>query len=257
MLSEMVSASKARAASIAPEVRGAAERATRGRQRHRLRNALTGSPPAVIAEIKRRSPSAGTLREGFSPLTLARAYERAGAAAISVLTEPAFFSGSLDDLRDVAAGCAVPVLRKDFIVAEAQVYESVAAGAAAVLLITRILDDAQLRSFSQLAGELGVDALVEVHGREELERAYRAGATLIGVNSRNLDTLRTSLDVARALAPGRLHREVFVAESGIQTAEQISELAALGYRGFLIGEALMRADDPASALAALRERCRV
>lgn len=202
----------------------------------------------VIAEIKRRSPSKGIIREDFDHLSIARSYGRAGAAAISVLTEEDFFAGSLSYLRDIRQESETPLLRKDFIFDEYQVYEAREAGAAAILLIAAILDDGLLAGLLKLADEVGLDSLVEVHTDEEMGRAARAGARIIGVNNRDLATfgvdMETSLRLAR-LAPSSA---ILVSESGINTGEDVRKLARAGFKGFLIGERLMRDPDPGEGL---------
>jgi indole-3-glycerol phosphate synthase len=218
-----------------------------------LLGALNQSAPLnIIAEFKRRSPSKGVIRGDADPVKLSRAYECGGAAAISVLTEQDYFDGSLDDLRAVRNAVALPILRKDFILDEYQVYETAAAGADAVLLIVAALDDGALVRLRQLAeAELGMDALVEVHTSDEMRRALGCGAKLIGVNNRDLRTfdvsLETSIELARAVPAG----VVLVSESGLHTAADLLRLKAFGYRGFLIGETLMRAEEPAMALREL------
>jgi len=205
----------------------------------------------VIAEVKQRSPSKGIIRADFDPLLIARGYQDAGAAAISVLCEEDHFGGSLDDLRAISAATATPLLRKDFLFDEYQLYEAHAAGADAVLLIVAILDDALLRRLLGRAAALGLDALVEVHTADEMRRAAAAGATVVGVNNRDLTTfnvdLRTSLDLARLAPPGT----VLVSESGIAGGESIRQLRGAGYSAFLIGETFMRAEDPGGALRRL------
>ena len=211
---------------------------------------------ALIAEIKRRSPSAGWIRPGASPAEVARAYEAAGAASLSVLTDGEFFGGSLDDLREARATVALPVLRKDFILDPVQVWQARAAGADAVLLIVRILDDAELVDLHRLAGELGLGVLVEVHSAEELDRALAAGAEVIGVNNRDLATFRTDLSVVLDLA-GRVPADrTLVAESGIRTPEDVDRLGAVGVHAILVGESLMRAPDVGAAAAAIARRPR-
>jgi indole-3-glycerol phosphate synthase len=205
----------------------------------------------VIAECKRRSPSRGVLRWQYDPASIAGAYERAGAAAVSVLTEPAFFDGHLDHLRAVRAAVALPVLRKDFIVDAYQIREARGAGADAVLLIVAALDQSTLVDLLAAARQSGLDALVEVHDELELDRALAAGADLVGVNNRNLRTLAVDLDASRRLASLMPRDVVAVAESGLRTGNDLRELQALGYRAFLIGERFMTADDPGAALAAL------
>jgi indole-3-glycerol phosphate synthase len=216
-----------------------------------LRALTSGAKPRVIAECKRRSPSRGVLRRDYDPAAIATAYERAGAAAISVLTEPTFFDGSLEHLTAVRAVAKVPVLRKDFIVSEYQIVEARAAGADAVLLIVAALDQDDLVRLLAAARTRGLDALVEVHNQDELERAAAAGADLVGVNSRNLRTLEVTLDVTHALAPKIPRGIVKVAESGLRTREDIAALVADGYDAFLVGERLMTAPDPGAALRAL------
>jgi indole-3-glycerol phosphate synthase len=217
-----------------------------------LRRALTsGSAPRVIAECKRRSPSRGVLRRDYDPATIATAYERAGAAAISVLTEPTFFDGSLEHLTAVRRAVSVPMLRKDFIVSEYQILEAKAAGADAVLLIVAALAQDDLVRLAAAARTSGLDAIVEVHDEAELDRAMSAGADIVGVNSRNLRTLEVTLDVTHTLAPKMPRGIVKVAESGLRTREDIAALTADGYDAFLVGERLMTAPDPGAALSAL------
>lgn len=222
------------------------------RPAHRLSAALVpASRPAIIAEIKRRSPSKGELRPGLDPAEIALAYELNGSAAISVLTEEDHFGGSLDDLRKVRTVTELPVLRKDLIVDEFQVYEAALAGADALLLIVAALDDETLRGLSELTEQLGLDALVEVHTAEEFHRAVAVGATLIGVNNRNLQTFEVSLEVSLELAKLADPHQMLVTESGIATAEDIRRLHGAGYRGFLIGESFMKTDDPGAAVREL------
>ena len=227
-------------APLAPPARG-------GRARF---EAALGAPGGanVIAECKRRSPSRGILRRDYRPADLAAAYERNGAAAVSVLTEPTFFDGSLDHLRAVRAAVGVPVLRKDFIVTPYQLLEAAAAGADAVLLIAAALDDAELAGLSARAAELGLGVLVEVHDADELDRAARAGATVIGVNNRDLRTLAVDVEASRRLAGRMPAGAAGVAESGLRTRADLARLGAAGYRAFLVGEALMTAADPGAAL---------
>lgn len=206
----------------------------------------------IIAEFKRRSPSKGEIRPAADPAKIARAYESAGAAAVSVLTEEDYFEGSLDDLRAVWQAISLPILRKDFIMEEYQVYETAAAGADSLLLIVTALNDYMLGRLRELAeDELGMDALVEVHTREEMNRAERAGASLIGVNNRNLTTFEVSLETSAQLASMATDGALLVSESGIESAEDIHRLRNLGYRAVLMGETLMRADDPIRLLAEL------
>jgi indole-3-glycerol phosphate synthase len=206
----------------------------------------------VIAEFKRASPSKGDIRAGASAAETARAYERGGAAAVSVLTEEDFFRGSLRDLAEVKDAVGLPVLRKDFIIDEYQVYESAAAGADALLLIVAALEDAALSSLLHLTeDELGMDALIEVHTEEELARALAAGARVVGVNNRDLRTFDVSLETSVALAPHAPAGSLLVSESGIGDASDIALLRACGFKAFLIGETLMRAESPEAALLSL------
>lgn len=232
----------AAAAADAPELWAAARRAPPPRSlAQALRSTPTAAPYiAIIAECKAKSPSQGRLVQQYDPAARARAYERAGARALSVLTEPYFFDGDLHHLTAVAAGAGVPVLRKDFLLEPAQVAEARGHGADAVLAIVRILTDAQLEALMEAARMLGMDVLVEVHNREELARASAAGATLVGVNNRDLDTFDTrlarALDLASALPPDA----TAVAESGIRTIEDLTRLAQAGYHAALVGQTLMQ-----------------
>ncbi len=217
-----------------------------------LRAASTHARPFnVIAECKRRSPSRGVLRVDYDPVAIARSYEEAGAAAISVLTEPTFFDGSLDHLQAVRRAVSVPLLRKDFIVDDYQLLEARAAGADAILLIVAALDDAMLRALLDRAADYGLAALVEVHTALELVRAQTAGARLIGVNSRNLKTLSVSLDTLFDLARRIDGSSTTVAESGIHTRADLESLRTAGYSAFLVGERFMTDCDPGAALARL------
>lgn len=205
----------------------------------------------IIAEIKRASPSKGVINADIDVSALAKQYEAGGASAISVLTENEYFRGSLDDLRAVRAAVDLPILRKDFTVDEFQIYEAAAAGADAILLIVAALNGSELSHFLRLSqDELGMDALVEVHDREELDVAVSVGATIIGINNRNLHSLEVSLDVSRRLIGDRPVGALMVAESGISTRTEIDELKRLGFDGFLIGETLMRTADAAGTLGA-------
>ena len=222
-----------------------------GRFRAALEADDRSESPRVIAECKRRSPSKGILRDDYDPEAMAKSYEKAGAAAISVLTEPTFFDGAIDHLAAVGRAVEIPVLRKDFIVTGYQIAEARAAGADAVLLIAAALTDVELNELIRRAEAYGLDALVEVHDASELERAVAAGAAIIGVNSRNLHTLAVDTSVFHALAARMPRGVVAVAESGITSAAAIAELRAGGYRAFLIGERFMTASDPGDALASL------
>ena len=226
----------------------------RGESRgHALRAALEGETAFnVVAEIKRASPSLGDIRRDATPAAIAREYEAGGAAAISVLTEEDYFSGSLEDLREVRAATSLPLLRKDFIFDEWQLYEAAAARADALLLIVAALDDATLGRLRRITeDELGMDALVEVHTSAELRRAALCGATTIGINNRNLHTFEVSLETSVELMEHAPPDALLVSESGLRTHADLRRLKSLGYRGFLIGETLMRAGDPAEALRSL------
>ena len=213
--------------------------------------ALRESGTRIIAECKRRSPSRGVLRRTYDPAALARAYVEAGAAAVSVLTEPAFFDGALDHLRAVRAAVEAPLLRKDFVVTPFQVEEARAAGADAVLLIVAALDDGDLARLRALAASLELAALVEVHDEVELQRALGAGADLVGVNSRDLRTLDVRLETFDRLAGELPDGVVAVAESGLRSAADLVRLRAARYDAFLIGERFMTASDPGQALRQL------
>ncbi len=209
---------------------------------------------AIIAEIKRASPSKGLLREDFRPADHARDYESAGAVCLSVLTDREFFQGDLADLDAARNACSIPVLRKDFIVDPYQIIETRAWGADAVLLIVASLEGGRLAELRVLAEEQGLDALVEVHDDAELDRALESGAGLIGINNRNLSTFETTLEPTRRLAARVPAGVTLVSESGFDRREQLRELKDLGVKGFLIGEHFMRAADPGRALAGILER---
>jgi indole-3-glycerol phosphate synthase len=224
---------------------------------HRLLQALKSESPLlkIIAEFKRKSPSAGILRDDLSPEEVARRYERGGACAISVLTDEAHFGGSIADLRIVRSTTTLPILRKDFIVDPIQVYEGAIAGADAVLLIVAALDDTVLRDLREIAeDQLGLDALVEVHTSVEMHRALNAGARIIGVNNRDLQTFQVSLETSERIIAEAPLDKIMVSESGLQSAESIHRLHNLGFHGFLIGETLMRASVPEKALRDLIEQ---
>jgi indole-3-glycerol phosphate synthase len=210
--------------------------------------ALRRSTVAIIAEVKRRSPSAGTIRQDLDPGERAALYAASGASAISVLTDGPYFGGSVEDLKAATEQCALPVLRKDFILDEVQVLESRAAGAAAVLLIVRALGRSRLDTLLRYTAELGLDALVEVHTAAELDEALDAGAEIVGVNSRDLDTFRIEADRAWELL-GRIPSDrVAVAESGILTQSDVRRVASAGADAVLIGTALSAAESPAALL---------
>lgn len=207
----------------------------------------------VIAECKRRSPSRGVLRTAYDPVEIAKGYERGGAAAISVLTEPGFFDGSLEHLVAVRAAVQIPLLRKDFIIDDYQLLEARAAGADAILLIVAALDDRSLIALSAKARALQLAALVEVHNQEECRRALDAGAAIIGVNNRHLRTLKVDLDASRNIAAMLPASVIGISESGLKTPADLQSMKALGYQAFLIGERLMIEPDPGAALGGLIE----
>ena len=219
---------------------------------HALRQALQSDGTNIIAEFKRRSPSKGVIRAGADLRSTVRSYEAGGAIALSVLTEEDYFDGSLNDLRVAKETVALPVLRKDFVFDEYQIFESAAAGADAVLLIVAALDDRQLESLQRLAEGLGMDALVEVHNQQEMDRAARCGAKLVGVNNRDLRTFEVTLETSLRLAPIAPEGALLVSESGLKDAGDLRRLKKHGFNGFLIGESLMRAADPEVALRDLR-----
>ncbi len=206
---------------------------------------------AVIAEIKKASPSKGVLRQDFRPAEIATSYERHGAAALSVLTDETFFQGSAACLEAARAASSIPVLRKDFTIDAYQLYEARVMGADAVLLIAAILDDARLADFEATAGSLGLAVLVEVHDKRELERALRLATPLVGVNNRNLRSFETSLDTTLALRPHVPAGRLVVSESGIHAPADVQRLRGAGVQAFLVGEAFMRAPDPGVALSSL------
>jgi indole-3-glycerol phosphate synthase len=207
----------------------------------------------IISECKRRSPSRGVLRSDYDPVAIARSYEAAGAAAISVLTEPTFFDGALEHLSAVREAVTTPLLRKDFVISEYQLLEARAAGADAVLLIVAALNDQQLHRLLTASRDLGLDALVEVHDDGELARAVDVGADLVGVNNRNLRTLTVDVDASERLIAKIPPHVVAVSESGLKSREDLQRLRRAGYHAFLIGERFMTARDPGRALAELLE----
>ena len=227
---------------------------------HALRAALRSEGINVIAEFKRRSPSKGVIRADANLREIVQSYEAGGAVGVSVLTEEDYFDGSLDDLKTVKTTVALPVLRKDFVFDEYQIYESAAAGADAILLIVAALDDETLSRLRRVAeDELGMDALVEVHTSEEMKRAINSGATLIGVNNRDLRTFEVSLQTSLSLAREAPSGSLLISESGLRNPGDLLCLRDAGYNGFLIGETLMRADCTEATLrnfvgAALRGR---
>ena len=218
---------------------------------HRLLRALESNSQRlkIIAEFKRRSPSAGIIRDDLAVSDIVRCYERGGACAISVLTEEEYFGGSIADLCAARSSTNLPLLRKDFIIDPIQIFEAAIAGADAVLLIVTALDDHLLTELRALAEEeLGLDALVEVHTSEELRRALNSGARIVGVNNRDLRTFEVSLNTSERLIAEVPPDRILISESGLQSADSLLRLRKVGFRGFLVGEALMRAPDPKTAL---------
>jgi len=228
------------------------ERRAEERRDHRdFRTALSARAPAIIAEIKRASPSKGVLTEDFDPAGMAVKYAQGGAAALSVLTDAQFFQGSLTDLANARSAVPLSVLRKDFTIAPEHVLEAAAHGADAILLIAAILNERQIRDFREAARRYGMAALVEVHNRSELDIAIAAGSDLIGVNNRDLTTFEVSLETSLRLAEHMPEGVLRVSESGIRDAADIGCLRTAGYTAFLVGEHLMKAADPAAALRRL------
>lgn len=229
------------------------ERAAAGRvaTRRGFRAALAARTPAIIAEVKKASPSKGVLSHDFNPARIASAYERGGASAVSVLTDVSFFQGGLPDLEAARAAIGLPVLRKDFTIAESQILEAAAHGADAILLIAAILTEQEMRDFREAAARLGMAALVEVHNRAELDAAIGSGAEIIGVNNRDLTTFQVTLDTSIELARHMPAGALLVSESGIHGPEDIARLRAAGYSAFLVGEHLMKSGDPEAALRRL------
>lgn len=213
-----------------------------------LRRRVAAGEPAVIAEIKKASPSKGVLREDFDPEAIARSYERGGAACLSVLTDRDFFQGSADYLRQARAACGLPVLRKDFMIDVYQVYEARAMGADCILLIVAALDDGQMKTLAEASVELGMDVLVEVHDAEELHRAFELPLPLIGINNRNLRTFETRLDTTLDLLAEIPENRLVVTESGILSHRDVDIMRQHSVHTFLVGEAFMKADEPGARL---------
>ena len=216
-----------------------------------VRAKIANGDAGVIAEVKKASPSKGVLREHFDPAAIATSYERHGAACLSVLTDVSFFQGHEDFLRQARAACALPVLRKDFMIDPYQVVEARAMGADCILLIAACLGDGQMGELEAAAAELGLDVLVEVHDRGELDRALRLRTPLVGVNNRNLRTFEVTLQTTLDLMAGVPSDRLLVTESGILARADVAKMRAAGVHAFLVGEAFMRAPDPGVALAAL------
>jgi indole-3-glycerol phosphate synthase len=216
-----------------------------------MRRKIAAGQPAVIAEVKKASPSKGVLRADFIAADIAQSYAEHGAACLSVLTDRQFFQGQPDYLKQARASCDLPVLRKDFLVDPYQVYEARAMGADCILLIAACLDDAQMADFEAIARDLGMAVLVEVHDGPELDRALRLKTPLVGVNNRNLRTFEVSLDTTLDLMPRLPADRLLVTESGILSAADVRKMREAGVHAFLVGEAFMRAPDPGEALAQL------
>ena len=216
-----------------------------------MRAKIAAGLPAVIAEVKKASPSKGVLRADFIPADIAQSYAEHGAACLSVLTDQQFFQGSVDYLKQARASCDLPVLRKDFMVDPYQVYEARAMGADCILLIAACLDDAQMQSLEALAMSLDMAVLVEVHDGAELQRALQLKTPLLGINNRNLKTFDVSLDTTLGLLKDVPAGHLLVTESGISTVADVQRMRAAGVQAFLVGEVFMRADEPGQALAAL------
>jgi indole-3-glycerol phosphate synthase len=225
------------------KIRADAERLRKVKNEFLLSAALSvPDRTSIIAEIKRASPSKGVIDRNIDPADVARTYEAGGACAISVLTEPEYFLGSIEDLKAVAAITDLPILRKDFTVDEFQIYEAAAAGADAILLIVAGLGASELRQLFHTASEIGIDAVIEVHNEAELEVASSLGPRIIGVNNRNLQTLEVSLETSRRLIRSKPKDVLMISESGITDHEEIVELKELGFDGFLVGESLICAE---------------
>jgi indole-3-glycerol phosphate synthase len=251
ILARIVETKRAELARLAG-VRAKLEREAAARSDFRdFRAALTANQPAIIAEIKKASPSKGVFLRSYDPASIARKYTAGGAAALSVLTDRDFFQGSLDDLAAARAAVGIPVLRKDFTIDELHVVEAAAHGADAILLIAAILEEKELRRLRELAAHYGMAALVEVHNAEELDSAVASGAGIIGVNNRNLHTFEVALETALKLAEKIPAGVLRVAESGIHARADITRLQHAGFQAFLVGEHLMKSSDPEAALRTL------
>lgn len=256
ILNRIVARTRERMASEAPDadaLRSAARHAAERRKPHAFSAALRRDVINIIAEIKSASPSAGSIVDNPDVETIAAEYARGGAAAISVVTEADFFQGSRDWIARASSATQLPVIMKDFIVEEAQLYAAIATGADAVLLLASLLDAGQIVHFTTILGRYGCDALVEVHDDEELDRAIRAGATLIGVNNRDLRTFQVDLATSERLIERIPADAIRVTESGIHTHEDVRRLRSAGFHAFLVGESLLRQNDRAAAVRRLVE----
>ncbi len=216
-----------------------------------IENKINNNQPAVIAEIKKASPSKGLLRENFDPADIAKSYANHGAACLSVLTDKDYFQGHEDYLKQARAACELPVIRKDFIIDPYQVYEARAINADCILLIVAALDDENLQLLFNLAHELKMDVLMEVHDKQEMKRALKTGAKLIGINNRNLRTFDTTLETTLSMLDMVNENHILVTESGIHTIDDVQLMRDNGVNAFLVGEAFMRADNPGKKLAEL------
>lgn len=252
ILARIVARKREELADLAPRL-DAWERAAeaRAQERRDFRAALRARTPAIIAEVKKASPSKGLLCADFDPARIARQYAGGGAVAISVLTDRDFFQGSLADLEAARAAVLLPALRKDFTVAESHIVEAAAHGADAILLIAAILSERELRDFRESAARYGMAALVEVHNRRELDAAVAAGSDVIGVNNRDLTTFQVTLETSLRLAEHIPGGAIRISESGIHSAADIAALRSAGFSAFLVGEHLMKSGDPARALSEL------
>ena len=216
-----------------------------------IENKIKNNQPAVIAEIKKASPSKGLLRENFDPATIAKSYAKHGATCLSILTDKDYFQGHEDYLKQARAACELPVIRKDFIIAPYQVYEARVINADCILLIVAALDDENLQCLFNLAVELNMDVLMEVHDKQEMKRALKTGAKLIGINNRNLRTFNTTLETTLSMLDMVNENHILVTESGILTRDDVRLMSDNGVNVFLVGEAFMRADSPGEKLAEL------